>query len=166
MWKHGNKVNEPCPEWRPRPSGPQGDVFAPKKMEIARKVAKKMRIEHAQESHITTTQARSKDMKRLKWVCEYAYKETMRLGLARMKDKTLPNVRISPYKNDPVESVTSWLYDGAREKWSAKVSRGKTGEQIMTVEDFVRMSDQRVIITTIDSLLADNNRREAQEQNE
>ena len=64
-------------------------------MEIARKVAKKMRIEHAQESHITTTQARSRDMKRLKRVCEYAYKETMRLGLARMKDKTLPNVRIS-----------------------------------------------------------------------
>ena len=47
LWKHGNRVNEPCTEWRPRSSGPQGEIFGKKKIEIARKTLKKMRIEHA-----------------------------------------------------------------------------------------------------------------------
>ena len=49
----------------------------------------------------------------------------MKHGLKRMEDKTLPNVRILPLKNDPVESVNSWFFDAEQQKWKANISLGK-----------------------------------------
>ena len=64
-------------------------------------------------------------MRYVKQVSEAAYRETMKHGLKRMEDKTLPNVRILPLKNDPVVSVNSWFFDAEQQKWAANISLGK-----------------------------------------
>ena len=105
-------------------------------------------------------------MRYVKRVSEFAYRETMKRGLKRMEDKTLPNMSMFPFKNDPVESVNSWIFDEKRQDWAAKISRGKSGVQFVSVKDLVELSDQGVLVKTITTLLLDNKRLKAEQQNE
>ena len=80
-----------------------------------------------------------------------------------MENKTLPNVRVLPLKHDPVESINSWIFDAEQQEWAANISMGKSGEKCVTVKDLVNLSDQKMLVEAITSLLLENKRLKAEQ---